>query len=91
MKNPDAAPAHFRDRVEAAERVSAERAATGKGGRAAGRFNLDGLGLPQNEESISACRQDPRLVLGSTNRLALAGARPWTEHQARSSSGCHSS
>jgi len=32
-----------------------------------GVFNFDGLGLPQNEESIAACTTDPRLVLGGTN------------------------
>ena len=34
---------------------------------APGVFNFDGLGLPQNEESIAACTTDPRLVLGGTN------------------------
>jgi hypothetical protein len=40
-------------------------------GRGAGplgdRFNRDGTGLPQNEESISACRSRPNVVLGATN------------------------
>jgi hypothetical protein len=31
------------------------------------RFNQDNLGLPQNEESITACRSNPDVVLGGTN------------------------
>jgi hypothetical protein len=31
------------------------------------RFNQDNLGLPQNEESITACRSNPNVVLGGTN------------------------
>ena len=30
-------------------------------------FNRDDLGLPQNEESITACRSNPHVVLGGTN------------------------
>ena len=32
-------------------------------------FNLDVSGLPQNEESVSVCRSDPRVVVGATNDL----------------------
>jgi hypothetical protein len=31
------------------------------------RFNQDNFGLPQNEESITACRSNPNVVLGGTN------------------------
>jgi hypothetical protein len=30
-------------------------------------FNRDRTGLPQNEESVSVCRSNPRIVLGGTN------------------------
>ena len=32
-------------------------------------FNLDVSGLPQNEESVSVCRSDPRVIVGATNDL----------------------
>ncbi len=38
-----------------------------EGAMAADRFNLDDLGLPQNEESITACRSNTSIVLGGTN------------------------
>jgi len=67
IANPDTAPASVRDRMEAAGRISQSKPADRLTTRGQGRFNLDGLGLPQNEESVAACRQNPRLVLGSTN------------------------
>ncbi|MBN1206626.1 MAG: hypothetical protein JXB05_17215 [Myxococcaceae bacterium] len=30
-------------------------------------FNADSFGLPQNEESVAACRTNPQIVLGGTN------------------------
>jgi hypothetical protein len=67
MANPDTAPAPLRERIEAVRRAAERNVAARPSGRGQNLFNRDGLGLPQNEESISACRQDPRLVLGSTN------------------------
>lgn len=69
MTNPDAAPSSVRDRIEAATRAAERQAARNDDDddAAGDRFNLDGLGLPQNEESIAACRERPRFVLGSTN------------------------
>jgi hypothetical protein len=68
----DAAPLRLKQMAAAVEsaRVSGTpRALPGAGpARAAGDvFNNDVLGVPQNEESITACKTDPRLVLGGTN------------------------
>jgi len=45
--------------------VPASSAATSVGNLL--RFNSDGLGLPQNEESVGACLTRPNVVLGGTN------------------------
>jgi hypothetical protein len=65
--NPSHAPAQLgaglRQLQHAAGAVSAPRRAPASSGV----FNFDGLGLPQNEESIDVCKTDRRLVLGGTN------------------------
>jgi hypothetical protein len=69
---PEAAPPRLKQMAAAVE--SARAAGTRRAlpdaapAREAGDvFNNDVLGVPQNEESITACKTDPRLVLGGTN------------------------
>jgi hypothetical protein len=70
--HPDTAPARLK-RLAAAVR-SARAARAGSAPRATASasvpgnvFNHDVLGVPQNEESITACKRDPGIVLGGTN------------------------
>jgi len=71
--HPDQAPPEFAERLQAAEQLASQRSVaalrTSEQGRIlAGvgvRLNRDDLGLPQNEESITACGQSA--VLGGTN------------------------
>jgi hypothetical protein len=51
-------------RAGGAHRETAPSAAAVKG---RGVFNNDVLGVPQNEESVTACKVDPAVVLGGTN------------------------
>ncbi len=74
LMHPQDAPEQVRPGYEAAARAIAQAKAAGGSGPAAARtvgnllrFNRDSLGLPQNEESVSACEQQPNLVLGGTN------------------------
>ena len=69
IAHPDEAPAHLRDVFErAGELVARERHATARASSAASDvFNDDIFGLPQNEESVSACRLDDRLAIEGTN------------------------
>jgi hypothetical protein len=73
LGHPDAAPAGMRELARRLNAVSAREGATAQP-RPAGPtatvidlFNADHLGLPQNEESISACRSGRSRVLGGTN------------------------
>jgi hypothetical protein len=72
--HPDQAPEQVGKKLQMLQRAtpqSAARSATqdalpppnGVGVR----FNRDNFGLPQNEESITACRSNPDVVLGGTN------------------------
>jgi hypothetical protein len=70
--HPDQAPPQFTERLEAVQQVASQNRASLEsrlhGSVPAGvgvRFNRDDLGLPQNEESITACGQGT--VLGGTN------------------------
>ena len=69
IEHPDQAPSDLQSRFsslnEAAKRASG--AAVGPGAVVSKLFNKDIFGLPQNEESVSACVNRPRVVLGSTN------------------------
>jgi hypothetical protein len=80
IDNPSQAPAPMRARFQAlhdslARARGARRSAPTKApteaptGPAilADRFNQDLEGLPQNEESVTACRSNPNIVLGGTN------------------------
>lgn len=69
IAHPSKAPASLRARFQAANRLVAQvRAAGSRVSAATGdRFNDDGDGLPQNEESVVACKSDPSIVLGGTN------------------------
>ena len=76
IEQPDRAPEVLRDRFQALHDRLARAGATSRsqtqaapGGPAilADRFNNDTEGLPQNEESVSACRGRPNVVLGGTN------------------------
>jgi hypothetical protein len=71
--HPDQAPPEFAERLQAAEQLASQRSAASLQASELGRipagvgvrFNRDNLGLPQNEESITACGQST--VLGGTN------------------------
>jgi hypothetical protein len=74
LMHPQDAPEELRPGYEAA--AEAIERAKGAGGSAADvarpasgavRFNRDTSGLPQNEESVSACGSRPDVVLGGTN------------------------
>jgi hypothetical protein len=67
-----APPPALRERAEALHDVAArarERTGSGpyEGKVQRGVFNADNLGLPQNEESVNACRSNTRTVLEGTN------------------------
>jgi hypothetical protein len=69
LSHPELAPAQLRSRFS-----QARQAATQAGGAAAaaprgrdGVFNGDTVGLPQNEESISSCSNEPGTLIGGTN------------------------
>ena len=68
--NPEVAPAEAKQ-LGAVAQASKRKHPRGRkfGGRREERerFNADALGLPQNEESITACRSNTRIVLGGTN------------------------
>jgi hypothetical protein len=66
--NPDLAPAPVGERLKAVEERGDDRRGRGRGRRAARDvFNNDVFGLPQNEESVSACKTNPDIVLSGTN------------------------
>jgi hypothetical protein len=69
LNNPELAPGQLRSRFsrarQAATRAGGELARSPRGRN--GVFNGDTVGLPQNEESISSCRNSPRTVIGGTN------------------------
>jgi hypothetical protein len=70
--HPEQAPDDLRGRFEAAhdiaQRARAARADHGNHhARFARLFNRDTVGLPQNEESISDCTSNPKVLLGGTN------------------------
>jgi hypothetical protein len=76
IDQPDRAPEVLRDRFQALHDRLARAGTAGRsqaqaapGGPAilADRFNRDVDGLPQNEESVTACRSRPNVVLGGTN------------------------
>jgi hypothetical protein len=76
IENPELAPATMRPRFQAihdslaaarAARRPQRQAAPAGPGILADRFNRDVEGLPQNEESVTACRSRPDVVLGGTN------------------------
>jgi hypothetical protein len=73
-------PAEAPPSIRAALEVSGT-GATGHEGRGPGPvediFNLDGSGTPQNEESVSVCRSNPRYVLGGTNDFRGGAADPF--------------
>src|SRR5919202_5779283 len=76
LAHPEQAPAPLQQRFQQTQEVVARAR-----GQAAGllpgaqrgaadvphRFNLDTVGLPQNEESITVCDATPNIVLGGTN------------------------
>lgn len=66
-KHPGEAPEPLRERLAAAAKISAKKNANGSDAVQSNLFNRDRLGLPQNEESVSACRANTNYVLGGTN------------------------
>jgi hypothetical protein len=76
VDHPEQAPEVLRDRFQAihdslARARAARRAPSGLTADGppivAERFNRDADGVPQNEESVTACRSRPKVVLGGTN------------------------
>jgi hypothetical protein len=69
--NPAAAPDGLRETGERMRQVQDAARAGRVGGRDGSStrdvFNADNLGLPQNEESVNACRSNTRVVLEGTN------------------------
>jgi hypothetical protein len=66
--NPALASNPVGERLEAVEERGDDRQGRGRGRRAARDvFNNDVFGLPQNEESVSACKTNPHVVLSGTN------------------------
>jgi hypothetical protein len=72
--HPDQAPEQVGERLQSLQQAtsqgtarSATQAALPVPNGVGVRFNRDGFGLPQNEESITACRSNPDVVLGGTN------------------------
>jgi len=69
LAHPEQAPVHLQQRFRQARQTAAQ--ARGRSGTSrphvAGLFNLDTFGLPQNEESVTACRPSTSVVLGGTN------------------------
>jgi hypothetical protein len=72
--HPDQAPEQVGERLQTLEQVAPQdeartvtRAALPVPAGVGVRFNRDNFGLPQNEESVTACRSDPDVVLGGTN------------------------
>jgi hypothetical protein len=65
LSHPDAAPAQLSQALATLTKLRGKGAA--RSGKAAQAFNFDVLGLPQNEESIAACRAKTNIVLGGTN------------------------
>lgn len=68
LSHPDKAPANIRARFIAARRnIDRLRAPSAAPAIVGDRFNKDGFGLPQNEESVAVCTSEPSRVLGGTN------------------------
>lgn len=70
LRHPDQAPGRLAERLSAASRLVASGPAgssKGPGNVRGDVFNGDDLGLPQNEESVTACRSNTALVLEGTN------------------------
>jgi hypothetical protein len=72
-EHPDQAPEQLSERLRALEQAvseegtpSAQTALDAPAGVGT-RFNSDNFGLPQNEESVTACRLNADVVLGGTN------------------------
>jgi hypothetical protein len=66
--NPAFAPAAVGERLEAVAERGNDQRGRGRGRRAAEEvFNNDVFGLPQNEESVSACATNPDVVIEGTN------------------------
>lgn len=67
LANPSSTPASMRGRLQQVSRAAAAVRDSGGGGTLGDRFNLDDVGLPQNEEAVTVCRSDPRVVVSGTN------------------------
>ncbi len=69
-ENPEFAPKELTERLEqvrAEEHPGKDRGKPGAPGAAGIVFNADEFGLPQNEESVTACRANTSYVLEGTN------------------------
>lgn len=71
LAHPELAPPDLRERLQA---VSDAAASAGSPAQASvhrapigNLFNADGDGLPQDEESVSVCEENPNIVLGGAN------------------------
>ena len=57
----------FEGRQQAAQRLARLGDVRRQGAPFGDRFNRDSVGLPQNEESVTVCRNRPNIVVGGTN------------------------
>jgi hypothetical protein len=76
IQHPAEAPASVRAALDTGGGQSRGRVSRGAG-PVEDVFNLDGSGLPQNEESVSVCRSNANLVLGGTNDFRGLAADPF--------------
>jgi hypothetical protein len=67
LAHPDEAPVQMRAGLDALQGTARRGRAVARGAQDGDRFNLDNVGLPQNEESVTVCRSRPRVVLMGTN------------------------
>jgi hypothetical protein len=72
--HPDQAPEQVGEKLQTLQQATSQSAARSATQAALPlpngvgvRFNRDNFGLPQNEESVTACRSNPDVVLGGTN------------------------
>jgi hypothetical protein len=68
LTHPDQAPSGFEQRIEATGPGSVSGPSSPSGiGPTGDRFNRDATGFPQNEESVTVCRNKPSIVVSGTN------------------------
>ena len=67
IAHPEQAPGHLRERFQQVNKALGQAREQVVAEGTPQLFNLDGFGLPQNEESVTVCRSSPNVVVGGTN------------------------